>query len=639
MALQTSGAISLNQIHIEAGGTSGTQVSLNDTDVRGLISSTAGTSIDFDDFYGASAFEVNTDQHAVARQYNRNQVTNHQYARPVGHTVSSPDKKRTISYLVHGDPTAVSSAGRSRTFVDIFCYDTSVLSQSSLLIKRRVTNSGVGSYVSSGTTYHDKGGYRIVALDDKFIIICDQDFAVPSGFTGYSSHTTGGKLLHLICYNYSFVEQWRQVHTISGSSSQRGFMNGNAAEYLSGTILVDTTSNTSFAQYGFGIARRANSFSEPDNPPIYDGEYIYLLGSSTMLLLKIDPSDGSIVAKTAFRHTNNVAPVSGMTSLATPLAGMKQSAYDADQLLIYTYSARWMVINKSNLSIDSQGGANHLESGLGASLYSNVRTKDIADDPSNGDIYHLVFQSVPGGKFNTPTSRIAKQSRSSGFTSATVSLRRNWTITGNSERLLGVDSNYVYMWRQLAAVGSYGNGVGRMNKSNLSLPTTHHWVMQKRNIADNGWNGDNSQTNNVYQRNDMVETYVENDGTTVSYGFGYGDQRIADNTYYLLGTGQIVTDDLAATWTSSAATTGYNGFRMVQNQSISVDSGSSNYHDQNVALSTSTRTDFGGWTGGNTVNVSSSSTSGYWNVYNDTLPVWIYGTSSTTTPLQEFGTN
>ena len=61
MALQTSGAISLNDIHVEAGGTTGTQASLNDTDIRGLtpasgktINSTQGTEIDFADFYGAS---------------------------------------------------------------------------------------------------------------------------------------------------------------------------------------------------------------------------------------------------------------------------------------------------------------------------------------------------------------------------------------------------------------------------------------------------------------------------------------------------------------------------------------------------------------------------------------------------------
>jgi|TARA_B110000908_G_scaffold133188_1_gene156985 hypothetical protein len=65
MALQTSGMISLNDIHIEAGGTTGTTVSLNDSDLRGLtaasgytINGTSGTSIDFGDFYGASGITL-----------------------------------------------------------------------------------------------------------------------------------------------------------------------------------------------------------------------------------------------------------------------------------------------------------------------------------------------------------------------------------------------------------------------------------------------------------------------------------------------------------------------------------------------------------------------------------------------------
>ena len=61
MALATSGALTLDQIHVEAGGSTGTTCSLNDTDIRGLnaasgrtINSTQGTEIDFADFYGAS---------------------------------------------------------------------------------------------------------------------------------------------------------------------------------------------------------------------------------------------------------------------------------------------------------------------------------------------------------------------------------------------------------------------------------------------------------------------------------------------------------------------------------------------------------------------------------------------------------
>ena len=53
MPLPTSGAISLNQIHVEAGGISGTQASINDSDIRGLISKSSGVTMSFNEWYGA----------------------------------------------------------------------------------------------------------------------------------------------------------------------------------------------------------------------------------------------------------------------------------------------------------------------------------------------------------------------------------------------------------------------------------------------------------------------------------------------------------------------------------------------------------------------------------------------------------
>ena len=55
MALQTSGAIGLNDIHVEAGGGSGTSATINDTDIRGLIGKGAGATNSFNEYYGASA--------------------------------------------------------------------------------------------------------------------------------------------------------------------------------------------------------------------------------------------------------------------------------------------------------------------------------------------------------------------------------------------------------------------------------------------------------------------------------------------------------------------------------------------------------------------------------------------------------
>ena len=55
MPVPSSGAISLNDFHVEAGGTSGTQCSLNDTDIRALIGKGSGVAMSFNEWYGASA--------------------------------------------------------------------------------------------------------------------------------------------------------------------------------------------------------------------------------------------------------------------------------------------------------------------------------------------------------------------------------------------------------------------------------------------------------------------------------------------------------------------------------------------------------------------------------------------------------
>ena len=55
MALQTSGQISLNDLHVEAGGSSGSQVSLNDADVRDMIDKSSGSQMAMNEWYGATS--------------------------------------------------------------------------------------------------------------------------------------------------------------------------------------------------------------------------------------------------------------------------------------------------------------------------------------------------------------------------------------------------------------------------------------------------------------------------------------------------------------------------------------------------------------------------------------------------------
>ena len=67
MPLPTSGTLTLNAIHEEAGGTSGTACTINDSDIRGLtpaagktINTGSGTPIEIGDFYGAqSEYPIN----------------------------------------------------------------------------------------------------------------------------------------------------------------------------------------------------------------------------------------------------------------------------------------------------------------------------------------------------------------------------------------------------------------------------------------------------------------------------------------------------------------------------------------------------------------------------------------------------
>ena len=55
MPVAGSGAISLDDFHVEAGGSTGSNCSINDADIRDLIGKSSGATMAFNEWYGATS--------------------------------------------------------------------------------------------------------------------------------------------------------------------------------------------------------------------------------------------------------------------------------------------------------------------------------------------------------------------------------------------------------------------------------------------------------------------------------------------------------------------------------------------------------------------------------------------------------
>ena len=129
MALQSSGAISLNDIHVEAGGTSGTQCSLNDSDIRGLIGKASGAASSFSGFYGASgslasgtgtigniAQQTYQSGYRGFRNYSPSPSSNVGSISVTGGSVSSIDNATAVWHMANYAPAFISGIGGTRQF-------------------------------------------------------------------------------------------------------------------------------------------------------------------------------------------------------------------------------------------------------------------------------------------------------------------------------------------------------------------------------------------------------------------------------------------------------------------------------------------------------------------------------------------
>ena len=117
MALQTSGAISLNDLHVEAGGSSGTTCTLNDADIRDIIGKASGATNSISEYYGQSSEEQLTSGGNINGQAQRQEITASTYISSGG-TLRIPSNMwvwsddRTVAALTIDIPCTIINDGK-----------------------------------------------------------------------------------------------------------------------------------------------------------------------------------------------------------------------------------------------------------------------------------------------------------------------------------------------------------------------------------------------------------------------------------------------------------------------------------------------------------------------------------------------
>ena len=176
MALPTSGALSLNAIHVEAGGTTNTTASLNDSDIRGLISKGSATQMSFNEWYGASSgFSITN---TVGAGFNS--FVSYRYR---GFAVDNA--------LLNGGPYGSLSSRQNSSFFNNNDIDL-------------LTNIGA----PSGTPFSSKNGRMLLRVGT--------DNSIPNNNNSFESMTVNGTQFNRSDGTYSSSQgQWIWDYTIS----------------------------------------------------------------------------------------------------------------------------------------------------------------------------------------------------------------------------------------------------------------------------------------------------------------------------------------------------------------------------------------------------------------------------------------
>lgn len=130
MPVNSSGTIYLNTIHVEAGGTSGTACTINDSDIRSLnaapgrtIPTSSGSAIELSDFYGANNYPRITITNGVGGSYivGASSYIFNGYGNNIGNTAGQGHTQGTRTFgSISGDTILYPSNGGFRTIRGIY---------------------------------------------------------------------------------------------------------------------------------------------------------------------------------------------------------------------------------------------------------------------------------------------------------------------------------------------------------------------------------------------------------------------------------------------------------------------------------------------------------------------------------------
>lgn len=256
MALQTSGQISLNDIHVETSGSgvSGTTATINDADIRGLTAASgytiptgSGTTIDFADFYGASSLSTMTTTNYM-RQASSGTTA---YAAYSTHSVASPIvfnaggglfvrlrrtdpyvylevKEQAAGYTSNWYNTGGTGATLSTTYVTMGRFDVTGVTSIALDWTTPTTTGTFGAAAASGTSTPTSSTYA--ATDNTFQTVNNYQSI---GFQFKANANAE-------CYNSNTLNAYT---FITARARKSGYVDGVLGSYLLRTRGIATSTN------------------------------------------------------------------------------------------------------------------------------------------------------------------------------------------------------------------------------------------------------------------------------------------------------------------------------------------------------------------------------------------------------------